>query len=74
MATDEKLTMGQDQMSILLSQLAGELKEARAALRWYADEAEAIAKHLQEKRDTALLASVQVLALDAGKRARDAGA
>ena len=42
------------------------------ALRWYGDEAAALAVNLAAKKDMAILASVQVLALDAGKRADDA--
>ena len=48
-----------------------DLERMYAALRWYGDEADALAKNMIEKRDTAVLASVQVLALDAGKRVND---
>ena len=45
----------------------------RSALLWYADEAKAIAQHMTEKyNEQALLASMTVLALDAGNRARQA--
>lgn len=42
------------------------------ALRWYGDEAVALAANMTAKRDMAVLASAQVLALDAGKRTADA--
>lgn len=43
----------------------------RAALEWYATEARALAENMTAKKDMAVLASVNVLALDAGKRASD---
>ena len=43
------------------------------ALRWYAAEAESLAKHMKDGAHTqAVLASLTVLSLDAGKRARAA--
>jgi hypothetical protein len=42
------------------------------ALEWYATEARALAENMAAKHDMAVLASVNVLALDAGKRANDA--
>jgi len=46
--------------------------ELLAALCWYGDEAKAIAANMLAKKDSAVLASVHVLALDAGKRASTA--
>lgn len=45
------------------------LDAARQALEWYRSEAEAIAKHFAAGNDMAVLASVQVLSLDGGRRA-----
>lgn len=45
-------------------------KELEDALRWYADEIEALAKNLEEKKDEAVLAFITVLSLDAGRRAK----
>ena len=42
------------------------------ALEWYADEVRSLAKNMIDKQDDAVLASVTVLMLDAGKRAVDA--
>jgi hypothetical protein len=44
----------------------------RKALEWYGEEAKAISKNLLAKQDNALLASIQVLALDTGHRADEA--
>lgn len=48
----------------------------REALQWYADEAAAIARHLADfkagKGEHAIMASLAVLSLDAGNRARAA--
>lgn len=51
-----------------------DLDRMRDALQWYASEADAIARNVMAQRTQAMLASMQVLALDGGKRARDAGA
>ena len=48
-----------------------DLERMYDALRWYGDEAAALAANMTAKRDMAVLASVQVLALDAGKRTDD---
>lgn len=48
-----------------------DLDRLHDALRWYEDEARALATNLTAKKDMAILASVQVLALDAGKRSTD---
>lgn len=45
------------------------LQEMRGALQWYATEAEAIARNVLAQNTTSMLASMQVLALDAGERA-----
>ena len=57
----------QDDECVLLLKERDALREA---LRWYADEAEAIARHVLAQKTTAVMASMQVLALDAGRRAR----
>jgi hypothetical protein len=45
----------------------------RAALEWYRDEAKALAKNVESGAHTqAVLASLTVLALDAGRRADEA--
>lgn len=49
-----------------------DLDRLYSALRWYGDEAAALAVNMTAKKDMAMLASVHVLALDAGKRAVDA--
>ena len=49
-----------------------DLDRLYSALRWYGDEATALAANMTAKKDMAVLASVQVLALDAGKRTTDA--
>jgi len=41
-------------------------------LEWYALEAEALQRNLEAKNNEAILASVTVLALDGGSRAKDA--
>lgn len=45
------------------------LSEMKHALNWYAGEADAIARHVLAQNTSAMLASMQVLALDGGKRA-----
>ena len=48
-------------------------EQQRAALTWYAEETEALAKHMQGGAHTqAVLASLTVLSLDGGSRARAA--
>ena len=47
------------------------LRQARNAIEWYSEEADAISKNMIAKRDNAILASVQVIALDSGSRARE---
>ena len=49
--------------------LQAENGRLREALCWYRDEAVALAANMTAKHDMAVLASVNVLALDAGKRA-----
>jgi hypothetical protein len=44
----------------------------RETVAWYADEARAISQNMLAKQDIAVLASVQVLSLDAGSRAEKA--
>lgn len=51
-----------------------DLDRMRDALQWYAGEADAIARNVVAQRAQAMMASMQVLALDGGKRARDVGA
>ena len=51
-----------------------DLDRMRDALQWYANEADAVARNVMAQRTQAMLASMQVLTLDGGKRARDAGA
>ena len=46
-----------------------EIKHLREAIIWYRDEAAALAENLPLKRTNGVMASVQVLALDGGKRA-----
>ena len=48
-----------------------DLDRLSAALRWYEDEARAIATNMPAGREMALYASVNVLCLDAGKRSLD---
>ena len=56
-----------------INTLLDQNNKMREALLWYMDEAKAIAKHLIEKpNEHALLASLTVLALDAGNRAKKA--
>ena len=55
----------------LSQSLIDEIEQLREALRWYGDEAAALATNMAAKKDMAVLASVQVLALDTGKRAND---
>lgn len=50
---------------------AAEIARLTTALEWYAAEARALAENMAAKKDMAVLASVNVLALDAGKRASD---
>lgn len=51
-----------------------ELQRLREALAWYGDEASALARHMASgaAHSQAVLASVTVLALDAGMRAKTA--
>jgi hypothetical protein len=50
-----------------------ELDRLRAALRWYATEAKAIKTHAASPTGTtALMATIQVLASDGGRRAEEA--
>ncbi len=49
--------------------MAAENNEMREELRWYGDEANAIARNVMAKNTSAMMASMQVLALDGGKRA-----
>lgn len=49
--------------------LEAENKQMREALSWYGDEANAIARNVLAKNTSAMMASMQVLALDGGKRA-----
>lgn len=50
--------------------LEARIAELEKALKWYRDEAAALAKHMQSGAHTqAVLASVTVLSLDAGRRA-----
>jgi hypothetical protein len=49
-----------------------DIERMSEALRWYGDEAYALSSNMNMQKDMAILASVQVLALDAGKRATDA--
>lgn len=51
-----------------------DLDRMRDALQWYASEADAIARNVVAQHTQAMMASMQVLALDGGKRARDVGA
>jgi len=48
-----------------------DLDRTQEALQWYGKEAFAILENLVKKNDMAVLASVTVLELDAGKRAKD---
>lgn len=51
------------------------IQALREALQWYEDEAKALAKHMEGGAHTqAVLASLTVLSLDAGRRARAARA
>ena len=45
-----------------------DLNRIQEALQWYREEAVAISMNLVQKKDMAILASVNVLTLDAGKR------
>lgn len=59
-----------DQAAALIRSQAAELEALRAALIWYRDEAAALHKYVESGAHTnAVLASVTVLALDAGARA-----
>lgn len=59
-----------DRVSRVLRSQAAELEALRAALIWYRDEAAALHKYVGSGAHTnAVLASVAVLALDAGARA-----
>ena len=49
--------------------LAAENNQMCEDLAWYGDEANAIARNVLAKNTAAMMASMQVLALDAGKRA-----
>lgn len=49
--------------------LAAENNQMREELAWYGDEANAIARNVLAKNTAAMMASMQVLALDGGKRA-----
>ncbi len=53
-----------------LAWAADEIAKLRLALRFYASEAEAIARNF-DKNDDAVLASVTVLKLDAGNKAKE---
>lgn len=58
---------------INVESVARRFETLRTALLWYADEAESLAKHMQHGAHTdAVLASLTVLSLDGGRRARAA--
>ncbi len=58
------------QWQSIVAALIERAEKAEAALAWYGDEARALAKHMQDGvHESALLASLTVLALDAGRRA-----
>jgi hypothetical protein len=62
-------------VSLLEQQLAKREKQIVMlweTVAWYADEARAISKNMLAKQDIAVMASVQVLSLDAGSRAEKA--
>lgn len=44
---------------------------AKEALEWYGEQAEAIARHMDEKKDLVVMACVTALALDKGDRAKN---
>ena len=48
---------------------AAEAEQMRLELQWYGDEANAIARNVLAKNTSAMMASMQVLAMDGGKRA-----
>lgn len=48
-----------------------DLDRIQETLKWYAEEAQALSKNMIAKQDMAVLASVKVLSLDAGKRVKD---
>lgn len=48
-----------------------DLDRVQETLNWYGDEAIALATNMLEKKDMAVLASVNVLSLDAGKKVKD---
>lgn len=52
-----------------VTKMAAENEAMREDLRWYGDEANAIARNCLDKNTGAMMASMQVLALDGGKRA-----
>lgn len=45
---------------------------AAKELEWYGEQADAIARHMDEKKDLAVMACVTALALDHGNRAQNA--
>lgn len=49
-----------------------EIEGLRAALEWYAERAEEMQIHALRIDTKAMMATMQVLSLDGGKRARDA--
>ena len=51
--------------------LESDLVKMETALEWYGEQAEAIARHMDEKRDLAVMACVTALALDKGDRAKN---
>ena len=52
-----------------VAELREQVTLLRDAIEWYSEEAKAISRNMKSKNDMAVLASVNVLALDEGKRA-----
>lgn len=68
--TRQPLTEEVQRLNQRIEQLNGLIARQNAALSWYGEEAAAIARNLAIHRETAVAASLQVLALDAGKRSK----